>query len=1006
MGSSHSKSSSAITPATTPAITKEDKELLKLLSECDHILNRHFLGPDRNNPINPRSSKLLSKNITSVLKMLTEGSILEKLTFPVEMGGDKNAFHYLASMRAVPHSLKNNSHKMLEEAVNVLRGLGAGKANEVLSARDAKGFTPISLAVSKAVSSDKEANTALSEICIDRVSILAKTGLALNVANNSGQTPIALTKEASLSHQEENILYAIINAAKDAEYFWRSPVAPFSKYSRYNRYEYGAETSDNNDPIGKGILAKILAKAKQRPSIESPGLSEALLSPSEAAEAALSPILAGFGSFGTLSPEEMLGHLSERTGANMVHFAAKENNVELIKKLKALGFALDVPDRNGYTPIARVAVIGRKSALLYLLDEGCSTEFFAEGKKHSILECAAARDENYSLSKVASGGRYAETDDRIEDKTTLQLVLKRLSKQEILDGFWEAFRMVIDRGYFNSLEILLEAGRKHTGRTTEDIFDEYGGAGVILKKLTRNLELSEANIKAINEMERVIKILTPSDQKEMKIIFKKKTGISNIEEEKRKNKNLKKCIESFKEKFLPPLAGAFPEEVYHKDIPVLKSAALPPMIKKGVEEVTAGAGGPSVFREEEVTDEGFFNYVGISSNLTQENVGYLLQDVFKAFRETAEETEEEAVEKYNKMRRSGQVDVVVISESYKRADLADGSVASSDDQLRDAILKFIGQDPAKPLATFALCRASIEESENGRFERAGGNTHWTALTLEREVDEHDFVTIKAAHMDSLGGPVPDAVTRVLSSIKGAELKNLNPRLKTDASYQKGVERSKEFMFAPCSINERQKQYNAYESGYHAVFNMVEKHTKEGVSATAYENIGVFEDTLRTKYNPRTFNELSETSNIISNLTNPRNNNIVKLQKLLGMKERLTDDEMRSRQVEKYFKRVLSDIAVEVRFKIQGLPETEESRSEKESILEKISSMKAAQNPGTFFGVINEIITDPTSINSHSKEILADLEACEKSLGGPSVHIEGGASGAPAFLARSRGALLS
>jgi hypothetical protein len=191
-----------------------------------------------------------------------------------------------------------------------------------------------------------------------------------------------------------------------------------------------------------------------------------------------------------------------------------------------------------------------------------------------------------------------------------------------------------------------------------------------------------------------------------------------------------------------------------------------------------------------------YNYVGQTSHLSHQNVNSLLRHAFT--------NNGLSGERYNELVRLGSVETVVI-----------GAV-NLDRILRDAILKFIGQKPQEPQASFALCRGYIEREE------IRGDTHWTALHLKRVPGANGTFSIEFSHMDSMGGGVPDAVQRVIGSIRSTTLNQLTVNVSRDSFYKRGLEILhegkvilKECKFRPCIT-----QINGHSCGDHAVYNLV------------------------------------------------------------------------------------------------------------------------------------------------------------------------------------------
>ena len=190
-----------------------------------------------------------------------------------------------------------------------------------------------------------------------------------------------------------------------------------------------------------------------------------------------------------------------------------------------------------------------------------------------------------------------------------------------------------------------------------------------------------------------------------------------------------------------------------------------------------------------------YNRVTDNSNLTHQNVHSLMRLAFIRSGITQAE--------YERLSINGQVDICVI-----------GDGGSS---LCDTIVKFIGQDPKKDRASFAICRGLRDSS--GRIY---GNTHWTALHLRRSTDGEGKDHIHSYYSDSMSDTIPPEVAKFLNS----DQINLNVSRETHISEvgQRGLQQLPQIVFEQTKIVECDRQIDGNSCGYHAVYNLLRMHS--------------------------------------------------------------------------------------------------------------------------------------------------------------------------------------
>jgi hypothetical protein len=384
-------------------------------------------------------------------------------------------------------------------------------------------------------------------------------------------------------------------------------------------------------------------------------------------------------------------------------------------------------------------------------------------------------------------------------------------------------------------------------------------------------------------------------------------------------------------------------------------------------------------------DLNIFNYVGESTNLSYQNVLYLINEAFKSNGLDVLQTA-----------------VAVISEDN-----------SLDYSLRNEILRFIGANPLQDRISIALCRGYLNE-QSGQIE---GNTHWTALHLRRIEDEDDKVSIKSYYMDSIGNTIPQAVTRVLESIKITTFKDLGDDLSANSTYQVAIRNLDKTDFNKCKILKRStKQTDGYSCGYHTVFNMLRMHNlKRVINSTGYsvsyedhithndKEVGINQfieggkSGLQTHFNPMINTHLQNHSKFSMNMNLNRalcesilvseDSNLDKLKELIQLEKEIKKSEkdpaivLSSMNLEKFYKKFLSQSIEQIRYKFLKAEECvvgdEDSVKKREKIFEKLSSSKTTQIPQDFLEILERIDKDPTLLSSSLDVLLEDINEVEK-----------------------------
>jgi len=415
------------------------------------------------------------------------------------------------------------------------------------------------------------------------------------------------------------------------------------------------------------------------------------------------------------------------------------------------------------------------------------------------------------------------------------------------------------------------------------------------------------------------------------------------------------------------------------------SSATPSKKSSGADIAKKSTQKTSAATDHEEGDLDIFNYVGESTNLSHQNVLHLINEAFESSGLDASQTA-----------------VAVISEDD-----------SLDYCLRNEILRFVGANPAQNRISIALCRGHLNKA-SGQIE---GNTHWTALHLRRIENEDGTISIKPYHMDSMGGDLPKAVTRVLDSIEETTLEDLGADLSANATYQAAIARLDNTNFNKCQLLKRPtKQADGYSCGYHAVFNMIRMHNLNRVaSATGYsatykdsitqdgeevaieQFISSSKVNLQNHFNPAIGGRFREHAKFSADMDLNRalsesilvsdDVDLDKLKKLIQLEKEIKKSEkdpaivLSSLNLEKFYKKLLSSCVEQIRYKFLTGEECEvgdEGNVEKrEQILEKLSSSKTAQNPQDFLKILERIAADPTLLSSSLDDLLEDIGEVEK-----------------------------
>jgi hypothetical protein len=377
------------------------------------------------------------------------------------------------------------------------------------------------------------------------------------------------------------------------------------------------------------------------------------------------------------------------------------------------------------------------------------------------------------------------------------------------------------------------------------------------------------------------------------------------------------------------------------------------------------------------TDLDHFSYITNQSNLTYENIHYLLKIAFQKANIVKSESD------YDQLVTSGLIDVAVISEDIQL-----------DCSLRDDILKFIGQEEStRDRASIAICRGYIENRE------IRGSTHWTALHL-RKVGS----SIMFYHMDSMGTTIPSAIQRIITNIKTTTISQLDPLTAKGLPYQRAIERLPSITFDQCLNLPCLSQQDGYSCGYHTVFNMIKMHSAEDINfipSTIFQGdnlvrLDIFitdsKEDLKQKFNDaidqrRELRKDQLKTDFASNLNKEmlsnfyfalvviesivisEENHITKLEKLIKIEAFFKDGGQNSiillsrLQIEKLYQKIIVDFIENVRFEMNISNLLNQENEEK---LEILTSPKNLQNPELILDSLKKLSEDLISFFSQDQ----------------------------------------
>ncbi len=369
-----------------------------------------------------------------------------------------------------------------------------------------------------------------------------------------------------------------------------------------------------------------------------------------------------------------------------------------------------------------------------------------------------------------------------------------------------------------------------------------------------------------------------------------------------------------------------------------------------------------------------FNAVTDSSWLTHQNVDKLLHDAF-----VASGIVEDRV---NEMTRAGSIDTCAI----------DNGSSDMDHILRDAVLKFIGQDPRKESASIALCSGGHLDPVTGHVS---GGSHWTALHLKRVTNPaNDLTTIEAFTMNSSGNmEVPAAVGRVLRSIRANHndiMSILDEDARSNAAFiraarvlRAGDAELKDAVPRQCDV-----QKDRYSCGYHAVFNLVRMQRdpmatlvqirQDGHSVGAEQFIGDSKAKLmrifpapsqrvvpKTTSDPSRVAPAQDPENEVTSIVfDDELSYVAKLEKLIAIEERLValGDvlALSNLQIEKYYGKILNEVAETFHSHAIVTPAEGDgsglSATDLEKIISRLADPKISQNPKIILESLKEFFS--------------------------------------------------
>lgn len=372
-----------------------------------------------------------------------------------------------------------------------------------------------------------------------------------------------------------------------------------------------------------------------------------------------------------------------------------------------------------------------------------------------------------------------------------------------------------------------------------------------------------------------------------------------------------------------------------------------------------------------------FNYVSDISNLTHQNILFLLRDTWKKSGRTDEQCD------YNLSH--GGISVAVISQD-----------PALDYSLRNAMLDFLNHDLDR--ASIILGRGNLIKNE------IEGNSHWTSLHLRRVAYGDRFI-IQAYHIDSLGSlEIPDAVTRVLNSINNLKPKDLSEDDRE--RYQRAIGRlsSSQYCFnGQCNAGFSTIQADNYSCGYHAAFNAVASFINNDIAVaplnviwqddkeTTIEefiaekkeilkqkfNVGAHEILMTTKEVDEDDSKLTYKARILSIIIGG-DDHLTKLEKLILLEREIKAEgdeailKLSSLQIETSYKKILSDYAVSLKYSTKDMIFSPEVSFNISLFLEELCSAKVAQNPEKILPFLKRIEEYREVIYSFPEKLLLEL----------------------------------
>ncbi len=213
-----------------------------------------------------------------------------------------------------------------------------------------------------------------------------------------------------------------------------------------------------------------------------------------------------------------------------------------------------------------------------------------------------------------------------------------------------------------------------------------------------------------------------------------------------------------------------------------------------------------------------FNQVGPHTNLSYQNVAYLLRSLVE--RRTAEEVRAGVRQQGSALQIERDVDEI-IDKKFAITAISEKANEEIDKGLRDAILKFVAQEPEQEYISILLCTG-----RRGDHGEIIGDGHWTVLHLRRFGQD-----MMAYHLNSLGDLIPQAVERVITSIPLLTEEKLSEKIdvrQEDGSLKemvavndvnkRALEKLRLINFNPIVEIDCAKQKNSNDCGLFAVYN--------------------------------------------------------------------------------------------------------------------------------------------------------------------------------------------